>query len=43
MKNRAVWIRVLPLVVIALSAAGLCLQAACDGGTDSGYTYTYTR
>lgn len=32
MPKRVVWIRVLPIVIIALSAAGLCLQTACSGG-----------
>ncbi len=41
MGTRAVWIRILPLVVIALSAAGLCVQAACGGGGAVGYDYGY--
>jgi len=42
MGGRAVWVRVIPIVIIALSAAGLCAQAACSGGSGpAGYGYGY--
>ncbi len=36
MKSKAVLLRVVPIVVIAISAAILCIQAACTGGTGGG-------
>jgi hypothetical protein len=46
MGGKTVWLRVVPIVLIALSAAGLCAQAACSGGGGSinnggGYGYGY--
>ena len=37
---KAVWLRVIPIVMIALAAAGLCAQSACSGGGGTvGYGY----
>jgi hypothetical protein len=30
--SRAVWMRIIPIIVIAIAGAGLCAQAACSGG-----------
>jgi hypothetical protein len=38
-KTNAVWLRIVPIVVIALCAAGLCVQAACSGGSGTSYGY----
>lgn len=43
MVTKAVWLRVVPIALIALAAAGLCAQAACSGGGGSttGVSYGY--
>ena len=44
MKVKAIWLRVVPIVIIALTAAGFCVQTACSGGSsnsNSGYGYGY--
>lgn len=36
--SRAVWMRIIPIILIAMAGAGLCAQAACSGGGgDIGY------
>jgi hypothetical protein len=38
--KRAVLLRVVPMVLIAVCASVLCAQSACSGNTAASYTYT---
>jgi hypothetical protein len=45
MNVKPIWLRIVPLALIALTAAGLCIQTACSGGDskNGGYGYGYGK